>query len=250
MPSNRSLPPAASSPAAPSWQLGSGRVDNSARFEAYSRLRSAILDVELLPGAPLSENALAERMAVSRTPVREALQRLANEGLVQVRPQIGTFVARLNLGRIREALFMREAVECQAIERIETPLGKAAVARLNACVASHLEAAEAGDVNAVLAHDEEFHQLLLSLAGLPGVWRYVLAAREMHRRVRVVSQLGTGSAQKSVSQHRQIIRKLAAGDAPGAAAILREHIRMNLALAEELQQAHPAYFDAPSPDPL
>lgn len=95
----------------------------------------------------------------------------------------------------------------------------------------------------MLSEDEEFHRLLLSLAGLPGVWRYVLAARETHRRVRVISQAGSGSAQRSVEQHRQVIEMLVAGDAAGAAEILRQHIRMNLDLAESLAKKHPDYFE-------
>ena len=82
----------------------------------HDRLRSDILLARLPPGELLSENQQAQRLGVSRTPVREAIQRLVREGWVQVWPQRGSVVALMSLQRIRDALFVREAVECLIAE--------------------------------------------------------------------------------------------------------------------------------------
>lgn len=211
----------------------------------HERLRDAILNVQLLPNAALSENELANTLQVSRTPVREAVQKLAGEGLVQVVPQVGTFVSRMDLARIREALFMREAVECAAMARLPRKLPRQAIDRLEQIVAGHLTAACQGDLANTLGSDEAFHRYLLELAGVPGVWRYVLEAREIHRRVRVLAQSQFDSARRSVQQHSLVVAELAAGRPAKGASVLREHIRMNALFAEDMARLYPSYFTDP-----
>jgi DNA-binding GntR family transcriptional regulator len=219
-------------------ETGAGRP---IREEVHARLRNAILNVRLLPGAGLSENEIAETLQVSRTPIREALQRLSNEALIHVVPQVGTFVARMDLTRIREALFMREAIECAAFERLPAQPLKTDLQALERAVADHRRAVRAGDMTATLAADDAFHRHLLEMAGVPGMWRYVREAREMHRRVRILARQ-VGAPRRSVLQHAAVVEHLAAGNRPRAADVLREHIRMNAAVAEDIAAAHPEYF--------
>src|ERR687895_101911 len=87
----------------------------SARVQAYAALREAIVRAELEPGRQLSENELAARLGVSRTPIREALVRLRDERLVEIVPQLGTFVTLISPDAIADAQFIREALECSAI---------------------------------------------------------------------------------------------------------------------------------------
>ena len=214
----------------------------SMREEVHQRLRDAILAVRFLPGQALSENEIVEMLHVSRTPVREALQRLANEGLIHVVPQVGTFVARMDLARVREALFMREAIECAALARVPSKLGKDDLKALQAIVADHRRAARAENPALIFAADDAFHRALLDLAGVPGVWRYVREAREMHRRVRALSHAEYDSARRSVAQHAGVVAELAAGRKSVATELLREHIRMNAGFAEDIARKHPEYF--------
>src|SRR3954468_21043604 len=86
-----------------------------ARTRAYAALREAIVAMELPPGARLSENELAARLGVSRTPVREALIRLRDEQLVEIAPQRGTFVTPISVRGVLDAQFVREALECAAV---------------------------------------------------------------------------------------------------------------------------------------
>ena len=170
------------------------------REEVYARLRDAILGVRLLPGTLLSENDMVEMLQVSRTPIREALQHLANEGLIQVVPKVGTFVARMDLRRIHEALFVREAIECAAIERLPK-LRDEQIQALERIVGDHRRAVRAGDVGAILAADETFHRSLLDMSSVPGVWRYVAEAREMHRRVRILARVEYDSARRTLGAY-------------------------------------------------
>jgi DNA-binding GntR family transcriptional regulator len=221
--------------------LHSGR---SIRHQVYTLIRDAILNVLVAPGATIPEHELAGQLGVSRTPVREALQRLSGEGLVRVVPQVGTFVAEMDLARMREALFVREAIECAAVARIPRNLTRVEIQELEEIVAQYRAAARNKDSRATLASDEAFHRRLLQLAGLPGAWRYVLDAREMHRRLRVLARPEGDAGNRSVAQHAEVVRELAAGRPGKAAAVLREHIRMNARVAEAIAQHYPAYFNA------
>src|SRR5919202_4680398 len=100
------------------------RTLNRARDEVYARLRAAIVTAELEPGRQLSENEVAGRFGVSRTPVREALVRLRDDRLVEIVPQLGTFVSPISTRAVADAQFIREALECAAV--------RAAAARVTA----------------------------------------------------------------------------------------------------------------------
>ena len=89
----------------------------------YETLRRKVLTLELPPGAALSENELAAALGVSRTPVRESLILLAEEGLVQVFPQVGSFVSRVDPDGVADAQFLREAVELAALDDLPPELG-------------------------------------------------------------------------------------------------------------------------------
>ncbi len=219
-----------------------------AAVEAYRRLKDAILTARFAPGAPLSDHQFAEEIGTSRTPVREAILRLQMEGLVRVVPQVGTFVSRLDLDAIRDALFVRECVECGALEALAAMGGhapsRAALAPLAEAVAAHRRAVAADDLDAAMAADERFHRALLELAGRGGVWPVVRQAREASRRLRALSVPRLAGGRRSAEQHRAILNALEAGHPAEAAALLRAHIRMNVEFAGTLARDWPDSFEA------
>jgi len=219
-----------------------GRLSESARIHAA--LRAAILDVALAPGAAIAEHDIAARFGVSRTPVREALLRLAGEGLVDIKPQRGTFVARLSLRRIEEALFVRQAVECMILERVTAREDRVGIAaRLAAIVAEQAAAIDAGDVGTALDADTRFHRALVVASGLDGVWSVVAEARDLHHRIRAIAVPELGSAAQAIRDHRAIVRAVRDGDAARAMRTMTAHLARNLALAKAIAARHPDYFD-------
>jgi GntR family transcriptional regulator, rspAB operon transcriptional repressor len=218
-----------------------GRPSESARVHAW--LRRAILDVSLRPGAALAESEIAARFALSRTPVREALLRLAGEGLIEIRPQRGTYVARIALPRIEEALFVREAVECAVLRRVLARDDRDAVARTLTAIVDAQAAAVAGeDVAAGLAADERFHHALVDACGLPGVWEVVAQARDLHHRIRAIAVPELRSGRRAVADHRAIVRAVRAGTVAQAEARMAAHLARNLALTRTIAARHPGYF--------
>jgi len=212
--------------------------------QVHAQLREDILHARLRPGELLSENLLAQRLGVSRTPVRESFQRLAREGLVRVLPQRGSQVARLSMRRIREALFVREAVECQVIRRLMAqPLPQDALPRLEACIAQQVDAKARGDVDAQMRSDEAFHQTLLALCGLQGVWSIVAQARDMHQRVRAIALPELATGEQAVADHRALVAALQAGDVDAATRCMAAHLQHNERLTQQIATLHPDYFE-------
>jgi DNA-binding GntR family transcriptional regulator len=218
-----------------------------AASEAYRRLKDAILSARFAPGAALSDQQFAQELGTSRTPVREAILRLQMEGLVRVVPQVGTFVSRLDLDAIRDALFVRECVECGALEGLaETgvpSLSRDGLAPIAAAVAAHRRAVAIDDLEAAMTADEHFHQALLELCGRGGVWPVVRQAREAGRRLRALSVPRLAGGRRSAVQHRDILAALERGRPAEAASLLRTHIRMNVEFAATLARDWPESFE-------
>ncbi len=218
-------------------------------IRVHAHLRSDILHARLRPGELLSENLLAHRLGVSRTPVRESFQRLAREGLVRVLPQRGSQVALLSMRRIREALFVRAAVESHVIRQLlEHPLEAGALERLEACITRQTAALARGDVEALMQCDEDFHRSLLALCHMEGVWPIVAQARDMHQRVRAIAlpELDTGT--QAIADHRAILDALGRQDTEGAVQQMGRHLQQNERLTEQIAALHPDYFEGTGPE--
>jgi DNA-binding GntR family transcriptional regulator len=220
------------------------RAESSLASQVYAQLRADLLHARLRPGEDLSENQQAQRLGVSRTPVREAIQRLVSEGLVHVLPQRGTRVSLLSMARIREALFIREAVECQVVRRLLAhPRSQEDWRLLDACIAEQAQALRDGDLEATLAADARFHASLLELCGLGGVWPVVAQARDLHQRVRAIAVPELRSGRQAIADHRAIVKALRDGDADLAVGQVTRHLAHNIDLAGRIARLHPDYFE-------
>ena len=203
------------------------RLENlTLRERVHRHLREEILANRLPPGTELGEVALAESLGVSRAPVREAIGRLAAEGLVTVRPRRGAVVSALTAAEFLEAYQVREALETQAIRLAVPRLEDEDVARLEAMVARQAQLAKRGDVGAFFQSNAEFHRLIVEAAG-NGMLVEMHGQLMAHMgRYRTRSLALRGTLQRSVSEHRGILGAVRARDAEHAAALLGDHIRV------------------------
>jgi DNA-binding GntR family transcriptional regulator len=204
-----------------------GRLENRTLWErVHEHLREEILANRLPPGSVLGEVALAESLGVSRGPIREALGRLAAEGLVTVRPRRGAVVSALTAREFLEAYQVREALEALAIGLAVPRLTGEEFGRLQALVDEQARHVERGNVDAFFQANAAFHELIVASSGNETL-------KEMYRQL--VSHMGRyrmrslalrGSLRRSVSEHRAILRAVKAGDADKAVHLLSEHIRV------------------------
>ncbi|PZU93803.1 MAG: GntR family transcriptional regulator [Chelatococcus sp.] len=223
-----------------------GRVTSTVRSTAASlvqdALRQAILSMQIVPGAPLVEKELTAHFGVSRTPIREALIRLKEEGLVEIFPQAGTFVARIPTEAIPEAVFIRQALECATVELVATVAAGAAVPALDASIARLHEAYDAADREAFHRADEEFHEALALAAGFPGIWKIAQAAKSQIDRCRRMTLPVPGRMAMVIREHLAIADAVRRGDGPAAAAAMRAHLGTLLPDLVHLRDEHPDYF--------
>lgn len=211
--------------------------------EVYGRLRTAVLDCSFPPGAALSEQAVSDEMGVSRGPVREAFRRLVTEGLLEVQPQRGTFVARLSKARITDAIFVREAIECRAADlaaRAPLELRKT----LEPILKRQAEASKHHDYPLHLSSDEALHRQILVVAGHPHAWGPLRLARTGMNRIRHLAIPELSSTPLALDQHRRVVEAILRGDADEAVAAMRVHIQAPLLYLEKIEERLPHYFQA------
>ncbi|MFC7404360.1 GntR family transcriptional regulator [Georgenia alba] len=212
------------------------------RGVVHQELRDRIVRLELAPGAHLSENELSRELGVSRTPVRESLILLAEEGLVTVLPQVGSFVAPIDLGEITTAQFVRESLECAAIERAAQERSEADLSALEVLLDQQVADDRAQDNEAFFGHDEDFHARLMVASGFGSVWRTVGQAKAQLDRARRLSLGDVQSLATLVEQHRAILERLRERDGAGAVAALREHLRQVFTDVAQLRERRPELF--------
>jgi GntR family transcriptional regulator, rspAB operon transcriptional repressor len=224
-------------------RLRNGASAGPASRQVYRALRDAIIATTLAPGQRLSENELAERLSVSRTPVREALIRLRDDRFVQIVPQLGTFVTRISLTALADAQFIRESLECAAVRLAAERADADDIAALRGLVLRQAEVSEHGDHERFALLDDEFHAALCELAGHSVAWEVAQRVKGHLNRVRRLSLPQPRYLEEMVSEHGQVLEALEQGDPDAAEAMLRHHLRMVLSALPAIRAQHPDYFD-------
>lgn len=212
----------------------------SNRQEIYTQLRRRILTLDLPPGTGLSENDLAASLGVSRTPVRESLILLAEEGLVQVFPKVGSFVARVDPQRVADAQFLREAVELTSLQSMPRVLDQLIVAELRANLAAQRK--RGLDHESFFGLDEAFHHGLLRLSGHGGVWASVASAKSHLDRARRVGLRHVRPISLLARQHKAVLDAVIDHDTVAAVETMREHLRAVFDDIETVRRHHPQMF--------
>ncbi|TFH87807.1 GntR family transcriptional regulator [Billgrantia azerbaijanica] len=217
----------------------------SVRQRLYQVLRQSIIRMVLAPGQALSEKEIADTFSVSRQPVREAFIRLSEAGLVEVRPQRGTYVVKISQQAVLEARFVREAVEV-AVARAAAEQGLAPrvidelddlIARQRRCIAPH-------DYDRFYQLDEAFHRTLSLGLGQQAAWKVVEEVKAQFDRVRYLSIPDATPIERLIEQHDAIVRAIEQRDPPAAEQAMRVHHREIFQSLPDLVRRFPEMFEA------
>lgn len=220
----------------------------AATQQVYATLLNSILTFELKPFDELSEGRLAEQLGVSRTPVREALARLAKLQLVDIFPQRGTVIAPLRARDLTRSQFMRESLELSLLRRaIRSPERPKLVAALQDELALQRTLAAIGDERRFYAADEIFHRRIAFGAGLPEIWDDISDFKLHMDRFRRLMLASVETLPVIVDQHAAIVEAIAAGDTAGAEESMKVHLRRIFAFLDRAFVAHPEYFEEKAP---
>jgi DNA-binding GntR family transcriptional regulator len=228
-------------------RLAAAESVQAAGARLYGDLHADIITGRMRPGESLSETRVAARYGISRTPVREVFRRLTEEGFLRVVPQVGTFVAPINLAAVGDSQFIRETLECRAVALTAERATAREIRALRQELRNQAQAIAAGDRVRFFAADEAMHRLMMGIAGHPAVWDLIGSAKAQLDRVRHLSLEQADWLQMIFRQHRAIVEHAAARDAAGAEAAMREHLRTVFAAVNRIAAEHEDFFDEPRP---
>ena len=209
----------------------------------YDSLREAILSMSFRPGDILRKPEICAQLGVSRSPVSEAVTRLAVEHLVRIVPQTGTYVARFSLAEIREGAFLREALELAAVEKVAQTITDDELTQLHHNLRLQQALLDDDDFDGFYQTDAAMHELILSFTG----YRRVAALAEtswVHvNRARQLILPAPGRVQSTYAEHQAILAAIEARDPVAARAATRLHLGQLIGFLEPLALARPDLFE-------
>ena len=211
--------------------------------QLHRHLRAAIIRGDLHPGQALSETEIGRHYSTSRQPVREAFIKLAEERLVNIMPQRGTFVVKISVADVLDARFVREAIEVAVVQEAATSATPEMIAELRRLIEKQIETMH-GHNDEFLALDEEFHRTLALLVGRARAWRSVEVIKAQMDRIRYLSLDDATPLPLIIEQHTRIVDGIEAHDPAAAAAAMRNHLREILVSLPDIAARFPEVFAA------
>jgi DNA-binding GntR family transcriptional regulator len=195
-------------------------VKTNLKEKAYRAIRENIISCAWLPGSLLNEKELAEILSVSRTPIREALNRLEQENLVKIVPQRGVFVSEITVKTISDVYQVREILEPFVVQLVTPKADPTALLRFHQLFNS----CSVGEDEVLPRLDDEFHHFLIAVCDNDYLVQMMQNIYAQNERIRVLSTRLPRRLEETVSEHCEIIDAMLVRDADKAAHAMRVHI--------------------------
>ena len=190
----------------------------------YHILRENIIALRLQPGQTVSETDLAENLAISRTPVREAFIRLAEDGLLEIQPQKGSVIALIDIEQAEEARFIRRAVEKSIIKEACADFPAAGRAILAANIETQAECRRNGDFETLLRVDNEFHRQIYRDCRKERIWLYLRKLGYNHDRLRIMTLQEPDTMDRVIDEHSRILGMISGKTTEGVEDLVESHL--------------------------
>jgi len=208
----------------------------------FRELRDEIVSMRRKPGEAIAEKQIAESYGVSRTPVREAVLRLADDGLVEVFPQSGTYVSRIPLNRLPEAIVIRKTLEEGTVRYAASRASPADIRALYANLELQDRMRVAGDHEGFHQSDEAFHNLLAEISGYPGFWTVIQQVKVQVDRCRRLTLPEPGRVAQVIAEHTAVVEAVAAHDPERAVKSMAAHLDGLRTAVDAVSASHRQYF--------
>ena len=223
-------------------QIRSLRI--STRDFSYEKIKEKIMNLELEPGTKISEKELAEELKVSRTPVREAFMKLAQEELLDIVPQSGTTVSRINLNYVEEGRFIREKIEKEIVALACYELSEDYLFQLESNIAMQQLSLGKNNHNHIKLYDldEEFHRILFQGCGKIRTWQMLQQLNSHFNRLRVLRLSSDLDWHNIISQHIEIYELITRKEEEKVKEKMEEHLKLVVIEKNLLNDRYPHYF--------
>ena len=208
----------------------------------FETLRAEIIALTLKPGMVLSRQELQERFGYSSTPIRDALMRLQEEGLVDVFPQHATVVSSIDVARARQGQFLRRSIELELVRTLALDPAAAPIERLRSLIRQQAAFADLGEHEAFASADQAFHRALYDALGMGELWHLVRRQSGHIDRLRRLHLPKEGKMHEILGAHTAIVDAIEAHAPEKAQDALRDHLSRSLDFVDTLRQSHPDYF--------
>ena len=218
----------------------------TASSKIYSDLRTELVSLQRRPGEVISEAEIALSYGMSRTPVREAILKLSDEGLLEIFPQSGIFVSRIPIAALPEAILIRKSLEATTAQLAAERVAASQILVLQAILERQREANAAKDGDAFHRADEMFHATIAEVAGYPGIWTLIQQVKVNVDRYRRLTLPQQGRIARVIAEHEAILSAIAAHDASGARTAMEIHLESLLDNISVTQNINPEFFDTRS----
>ena len=210
--------------------------------QIYQMLREEIIACRIVPNEAISENRVCGMFQVSRSPVRIALTRLAEDGLIDIFPQRGTFVAPIKMRQVIESQFARTALEIALVEVAAQNWTPTHAAEARANLQDQHVHAENGDAWEFYLDNERFHQMIARAADLEGVWKTVQSVKMLWDRIGDLANRVPGHREDIIAEHEAIVAALNRNDERAAVKAMKLHLRSVFNAIARLRPLHENYF--------
>jgi DNA-binding GntR family transcriptional regulator len=218
----------------------------TASSKIYSDLRGQLVSLQRRPGEVISEAEIAFSYGVSRTPVREAILKLSDEGLLEIFPQSGIFVSRIPIAALPEAIIIRKALEATTAQLAAERAPASQILVLHAILERQREANAAGDADTFHRADELFHATIAEIAGYPGIWTLIQQVKVHVDRYRRLTLPQEGRIARVIVEHEAILSAIEARDPSGARIAMESHLDSLFGNISATQNINPEFFDGQS----
>ena len=215
----------------------------TASAKIYSDLRVELVSLQRRPGEAISEAEIALSYGVSRTPVREAILKLSDEGLLEIFPQSGIFVSRIPVAALPEAIIVRTALEETTARLAAERATSSQILALHSILERQREANAARDRDAFHQADEMFHATIAEVAGYPGIWTLIQQVKVHVDRYRRLTLPQEGRIARTIGEHEAILAAIEAHDPAGARIAMEFHLERLLGHISATQSINPEFFD-------
>lgn len=214
----------------------------NAKETAYKVIKSNILDLNLEPGLRIKESELEEKLKMSRTPIRDAISRLTSEGSIDVYPQSGTYISKIDLERVKESVFLRSTIETEAVKRACNNFTEKDFIFLDSNFKNQKLAVDNERLKEFSYHDNKLHEYFFLGNGFKYTWELINDFSFDYHRIRKLKLDLDLRTRDTLDEHKKLIKAIEERDIEKATKMVKNHIEYVYKDLEVLRGKFPAYF--------
>lgn len=215
----------------------------TASEQIYKEMHSQIMFLELKPGEELNMQKLLQNAGVSRSPLRDALLKLQEDNLVEIFPQKGSQISRINLKQVEVERFMRSTLELAVIPLFAKACTKEHLLKMRRALEEQKFALEITDQKAFLNADDDFHKVFFSATGKERIWDLIQSQSGNYRRIRFLSNQVPEILNNIIGEHERILNSFSEGQMEECLLLDKKHLTRLIAEIDILETKYPGYFE-------